>query len=213
MANQNEKPSALQQRRGLDLVEEWLHMESVARPRRRSGLHPNNAYSKSQSIYKNQIPMRMDEFRAEIDSFLDDSLDRQTSLRLGRLMLESASLAQHGFLLGSIARGSNIMRAMDESWHLIQGFKEQMRSGRVTLPDPEKLKAPIQNAISEYTRQPYGHHVHTYIGMVAFSVTTAVHLRDADAGKFILPSPGLNPEILDQWDYDPQLVPKSRFVE
>ena len=132
---------------------------------------------------------------------------------MGRLVLESTSLAQHGFLLGRIARGGNIMHAMDESWHVLQGFKQHLRSGNVTLPEPEKLRSPIQDAVAEYTRQPYGHHIHTYIGMVAFSVTTAVHLRDTDEGKFMLPSPGLNPEILDQWDYDPPLVPKSRFVE
>ncbi len=125
MATENNKYIKLHERRGLDLVEEWLHVESIARPQRRNGLHRNSAYQKSQPLYKTQIPKNMNEFRRNIDLLFDENKDETKSLALGRLILESTSLAQHGFLLGRVARGENILTALDESWHVLQGFKDQ----------------------------------------------------------------------------------------
>lgn len=212
MANQNKRYGTAYERHSLDLVEEWLHLESLAKPQRRHGLHPNNAYSKSQQLYRTQIPKRMDQFRQNIDSFLDESRDEATSLGLGRLVLESASLAQHGFILGRIARGDNIMTALDESWHTLQNFKNHVRAKRVQLPDLEKLNVPIQEAISSYTRQPYGHYVHTYVGMAALSATAVLNLRNSTDGAFVLPSPGMNSEAPDRWDYNPLVSPKRHDI-
>lgn len=212
MATESSKYTKMHERRGLDLVEEWLHVESTARPQRRNGLHRNSAYQKSQPVYKNQIPKNMNEFRRNLDTLFDENKDETQSLILGRLILESTSLAQHGFLLGRVARGENIITALDESWHVLQGFKDHVRTNRVSLPTVNKLSEPIEDAISEYTGKPYGNIVHTYIGMVAFSASVAVQLRDAGTGEFILPSPGLPANILDRWNYDPPLVPKNQLA-
>ncbi len=87
-----------------------------------------------------------------------------------------------------------------------------MRTNRISLPAASKLSEPIEDVISEYTGKSYGDIVHTYIGMVAFSASVAVELRDANAGEFILASPGLPANILDRWNYDPPLLPKNQLA-
>lgn len=213
MANTENKHTLLQERRALDLVDEWLHVESLARPRRRHGLHPNSAYSKASAVYNNQIPKKMEAFQQHINALSDNDRDETTALKLGRSILEAASLAQHGFLLGKINRNNNIITAMDESWHVLQSYKKHVRLNHLRLPDVQKLQQPFQEAIEEYTAHPYGHQVHTYIGMVAFSASVVVKLRDLGNDQYLLPSPGLAPEILERWDYSPQLVPKKQLAE
>lgn len=203
MTNQNSRRQP-DRRKALDLVEEWLHIETLAHPKRRSGLHPNSAYQKSQPLYKTQIPKAVETFQGHIDYFLgSERTDERKSLLLGKLMLGAVCDAQHGFILGKIARKTNIITAMDDSWHLLQGFKQHVRANNVQLPDAEMLKLPIEDGIKEYTGHAYGHYVHTYVGMVAFGAVAALQLKDHKTNQFILPAPGLLPDHLERWDYDP----------
>lgn len=201
MASETKRSPVLDQRKSLELVDEWLHVESLARPARRNGLHPNNAYALSRVVLK-EISQKWETMHDYKDKlFGEEPLAEVTSLTIGRLVLQSASLAQHGFVLGKITRKENIFTAVEDSWHEIQGFKQHFRYGKVRLPQMQNFELPADRAIEQYTGQKYGNFKHTYIGMVAYSASMAIHLMD---GKdFVLPTPGVSEDILQRWDYDP----------
>jgi hypothetical protein len=106
--------------------------------------------------------------------------------------------------MGRVAIGDNIFTAMDKSWHVVQGFKQHFRMGNAGLPRVENVALPVEAAIKEYTGKPYGDIFHTYVGMVAYSATVALNLREPFTHKFVLPSAGLPEDRLERWDYDPK---------
>jgi hypothetical protein len=203
MANQIKRPSKSQYR-AMDLVEEWLHIDSLANPSRRSGLYRNNAYARSKAIYR-QVRAKWETFQDNIEYVTAEQRSDETkTLYLGRLVLDATSFAQHGYILGDIVRGGNTLSAMDESWHKTQDFKKHVRAGHIPLPPVENLGLSIDAAIKSYTQKSFEHPLHTYIGMFAYSAVLVDHFKDDFAKEFILPTPGQPEGELHRWGYDPQ---------
>lgn len=203
MANQIKRPTKSQYR-AMDLAEEWLHVDSLAKPYRRTGLYRNNAYARSKAVYR-QVRSKWEAFHEGVDYVLGENRkDEARSLSLGRLVLDAASLAQHGFILGDIVRGGNIFTSSEESWHVAQSFKQNVRAGRVPLPPLENLKLPVDRATKEYTGNSFEHPVHTYVAMFAYSALVADRLRDETTKEFVLPVPGESTDEIHRWNYDPQ---------
>lgn len=190
------------EREALDVVHEWLHLERLAHPQRNRNLHRDSVYRLSRPLYDRQIPKRWIGLQSSADYLISgDTTDLTRNLHIGRTVLEATSLAQHGFVMGDIARGGNIFTSIDESWRILEGFKRQLRAGNIPLPSAQNIALPVTEAISKYTRHQYGHHIHTYVGMVAYSASVATQLYDSSANGFVLPTPGLPSDVLVPWPY------------